>query len=387
MPLDGGRRDLAGVAADHAVNEILVVVLVVAIHAFLRRLHFAFAEFLAFVGEVAGIAREGDDAFRTVEHHAERGAAHFVVGVPRPHFERHDLVFAVRALEHERRGGDVVYLFRVIPQEQAAHGRDPVGGVDAEAPARGIELVNALVADVAVAVFPHPVPVIGHKDAFLRIGGLDHERFFLGRALPEVPPERAGGLAGHAFADVAAPLVAHAAGHVDVADEAVLEQLDALLEPRIAAKLGAVLDDAVVFFRGLDHLEAFIDVVGHWFLDVHVLAGLARPDGGERMPVVGRGGRNRVDVLVVEDLPDIGIGFGLREVVPAEILFHAAVEQGGVDVAQPGHLGLADRAERLDVALPAAVDAHDTHVDAVIGAEYAPFRHRSGHDHRGCGGA
>jgi hypothetical protein len=39
--------------------------------------------------------------------------------------------------------------------------------------------------------------------------------------------------------------------------------------------------------------------------DIHMLAGLDRPDRGEGVPVVGRGDGNRVDRLVVENPPQI----------------------------------------------------------------------------------
>ena len=46
---------------------------------------------------------------------------------------------------------------------------------------------------------------------------------------------------------------------------------------------------------------AFPDVVRYRLLDVDVLAGLHRPDRGQRVPVVGGGDGDRVDLLVVEN--------------------------------------------------------------------------------------
>ena len=76
------------------------------------------------------------------------------------------------------------------------------------------------------------------------------------------------------------------------------------------AALRAVLDDAVVLAGGLDGDAALVDVVAARLLDVDVLAGLAGPDGHQRVPVVRRGDRDGVDVLVVERLADVLHGLG-----------------------------------------------------------------------------
>ena len=104
-------------------------------------------------------------------------------------------------------------------------------------------------------------------------------------------------------------LVAEAAGDLDLAEVAGAHpsrapRADAL----VRAALRAGLDDAVVFARRLDHLAAFPDVVRDRLLDVDVLARLAGPDDDQRMPVVRRGDGDGVDVLVFEQLADIGVG-------------------------------------------------------------------------------
>jgi len=43
-----------------------------------------------------------------------------------------------------------------------------------------------------------------------------------------------------------------------------------------------------------------------------MFAGLEGPDGGERVPVVGRGDDDRIDVAVVEDAPTILHEAGLK---------------------------------------------------------------------------
>ena len=109
--------------------------------------------------------------------------------------------------------------------------------------------------------------------------------------------------------------------------------------------LGADLDDAAVLAGRGDHLPAFPDVVGEGLLDVDVLARLAGPDGGQGVPVVGRGDGHGVDGLVVEQLAEVAVGCDLfapvlegLELVVQDLLVHVA--QGGDpdarDRAEPG---------------------------------------------------
>src|SRR5690606_17182003 len=118
---------------------------------------------------------------------------------------------------------------------------------------------------------------------------VDHEGLLLGRALPEVPVEGGRRLAGVARADGGTGLVTEAAGHVDLAEDAVADLLHGFDDGGVAADLRAVLDDPVVLAGGVDELAPLPHVVGAGLLDVDVLAGLAGPDGRQRVPVV-RGG-------------------------------------------------------------------------------------------------
>ena len=105
--------------------------------------------------------------------------------------------------------------------------------------------------------------------------------------------------------DRASRLVAKPLGHVDLPELARAEEGDGVLDALVAAALGAGLDDPVVLPRGLDDPPAFADVVADRLLDVDVLAGLAGPDRRQGVPVVGRGDRDGVDRLVVEQAADV----------------------------------------------------------------------------------
>src|SRR5205085_2795839 len=97
------------------------------------------------------------------------------------------------------------------------------------------------------------------------------------------------------LADRAARLVAEAAGQGDLADLAGMHVVDRLPHAGGAAALGAGLADLVVMAGGLDDPPALADVVADRLFAVDVLAGLDRPDGGQRVPVVRGGDGDDVD--------------------------------------------------------------------------------------------
>ena len=86
--------------------------------------------------------------------------AGFVVGDPAPDFEFQHLAFAVRHVEFAGNVQGVRRLLVVVKHEVAAHRGNFVGIADAQSPARDIHFMDALVADVAVAVRPVPMPVV-----------------------------------------------------------------------------------------------------------------------------------------------------------------------------------------------------------------------------------
>ena len=89
-----------------------------------------------------------------------------------------------------------------------------------------------------------------------------------------------------------------------------------------------------------------------------MLAGLAAPDGGQRVPVVRRSDGDGVDVLVFEDLADVLLY--LRRLLLA---FVDALQGIGNDVLirinEIGNLDVLKPGEALDVSLAAALDTHD----------------------------
>ena len=257
-----------------------------------------------------------------------------------------------------------------------------------QAPARDVELVRALVARVAVAVVPVPVPVVveavpvegtqgggaqPHVVVDLgEVGGVVGGLVVLGLHVEAVLLARLHGAVGIA-ADVGTGLEAQAPRQVDVADPALVDELDGLLHDVAAAVHGADLDEAVVVARGVDHAPSFPHGVGGGLLHEHVLARLHGPDGGQGVPVVGDGDEHRVHVLVVEHAPQVLHRARLECGDVGELgVVHAAREQVGVDVAQGLDLDVLEGGEAAleRVALSADADVGQHH--AVVGAQHAP---------------
>src|SRR5262245_2694941 len=105
------------------------------------------------------------------------------------------------------------------------------------------------------------------------------------RAAPQGVVNRAGdGTALGADApDAAARLVAQPARDEHAAQLAAADELDRLTDAAVAADLRTGLANPVVPLGELDDSPALADVVAHRLLDVHILAGLDRPDGRQRV--------------------------------------------------------------------------------------------------------
>lgn len=220
--------------------------------------------------------------------------------------------------------------------------------------------MNALVADVAVAEVPEPVPVVVDEVAM--------EGLFGGGAEPEVEVYVAGNFFVGFVADAPAGFAAVAFGDEEFSVLAAVDGGDLLGPAAAGAALGAVLDDAVVFAGGLDALAAFEDVVAAGFLDVDVFAGLASPNGDEGVPVVGRGDGNGVDAFVFQELADVGVGGDFGGVVFFQLVDSAA-DDIVVNVAESGDADAGNAAEAVDVGASASVDADNGDSDVFIGAE------------------
>src|SRR5262249_43918159 len=169
--------------------------------------------------------------------------ARFVWRDPVPHLEGHHLLFAVY-IEFEAGVNRVRRLLIILEHELPADGADLRRVRDAEPPSRDVHFVDALVAEIAVAGVPEPVPVVVKAVAvdwpfrrrtkpevvvhLRQIGGI------IAGLGPAVRRERER-LAGihrtvGVLPDRIAPLVAETARHVDLADLAIPHALHGFLQ-------------------------------------------------------------------------------------------------------------------------------------------------------------
>src|SRR5262249_53341523 len=105
-------------------------------------------------------------------------------------------------------------------------------------------------------------------------------------------------------------------------------------------------------------------------LAVDVLAGRQGVEGDLRVPVVGGGDQDRIDVLAVQHPAVVGVALGARGGL-------GAAEAAAVDVGDRGHadgVGGGACGEARGVAGAQAADTGDGHDDAVGGAGGGPGR-------------
>src|SRR6185312_12771190 len=129
-----------------------------------------------------------------------------------------------------------------------------------------------LVADIAIAGRPEPVPVIEK----LILGERHHWR---GTA-EFIPIDSGGHRLDRRVSDGFPALKAEASRHVHFADDAILKHLDRAYFMSDAAALRADLHDAAILARRRNHLHAFVEIVASGLFNVNILAGLARPHCG-----------------------------------------------------------------------------------------------------------
>src|SRR5262249_44657716 len=219
------------------------------------------------IGErgAAGITRADQVALAAVEDVADEVVAllalEVLVGSVRRQAADLEDQLAVAVVEDTHLG--VGRLAVIDVAEPAAEAEDCLRQfVLAQAPAGLVHLVDALVAQVAVAGVPDPVPVVMEV--------LAHQRQLLRRAAPQVVVARLGDrLLAIDLADGGAPLVARALRDADFADLAGMEEGHRLAHACAGAALRAALDDLVMLPRRRDQLPAFPDVVADRLLAVN----------------------------------------------------------------------------------------------------------------------
>src|SRR5580700_4527500 len=220
--------------------------------------------------------------------------------------------------------------------------------------------MDGLIADFTVPGVPDPMPVV--VKAIPRKG-------FEGRGPgPQVIVNSGRNSLRRGAADRWAPLVAKRPRHVDIADRAVTQMMNGFDHAGVGARLAAVLANAVVLFYGAHQLAAFKPVVRARFFNINVFPGLTGPDGHQRVPMIGRGDRDRVYLFVFKQLANIDVRFWLWQAHLFDLL-NALLRHVFVDVAQGGKFCPGNARKAVDVIIAAPAHSADCYSDTIVCAE------------------
>ena len=227
--------------------------------------------------------------------------------------------------------------------------------VGAERPTGDVHLVDALIAEIAVARVQVPVPVVVQAPA--------SQRFVCDRPEPAVVVDGRGDeLRAVHPTDRSARLVAETTRTVDLAEPTAVDEVDRATDRGGRASLRARRAEPAAPLRGLDDPRPFLDDVRHRLLDVDVLARFKRPAREHRVRMVGRRDRDDVDVVPIEERADVAGRLDLEAgsvLVALRTLSGAVGEHLRVDVAQGDDPAAGLRRETLDVVPSATSNADD----------------------------
>src|SRR6266446_10199536 len=137
---------------------------------------------------------------------------------------------------------------------------------------------------------------------------------------------------------------------------------------RIRSRLTAVLANSVVLLYRAYQLPSFKPVMRARLFYIRIFPGLARPDGHQRVPMIGRGDRDSVNVFVLKEFTDIDVGFGLWQSQLLDVP-EAMVRHGLIHIAESGNLRPWDTRKAVDVIVTATSHSANCHPDTIICAD------------------
>src|SRR5215472_1546740 len=124
---------------------------------------------------------------------------------------------------------------------------------------------------------------------------------------------------------------------------------------------------SVVLLHRLHQLMPFKPVMRAWLLHVNIFAGLAGPDRHQRMPVIGRGDGNGVNILILKKPSDVAVGF--RPGQPH--LFRVTdtlVQYAFVDIAHGSDFGPRSIGEALEMIVAPPSESTNCQPHSIVGA-------------------
>ena len=146
----------------------------------------------------------------------------------------------------------------------------------------------------------------------------------------------------------------------DIAEQALFDDLLAgLHEMRRTATLGAHLHDTIVFSSRREHRLAFDDVNAGRLLHVHVAASLDSLNHRQRVPMIRRGNKDKIELVFLQQLSVVTICFRTpTRLLPAGHHVGRLGEHCTVGVTQCHHLdgGNLNKPEEVNLAIPPCAD-------------------------------
>src|SRR5262245_63355452 len=150
------------------------------------------------------------------------------------------------------------------------------------------------------------------------------------------------------------------------ADGAALDEFLNFFVVWFGAMLHTGLDYALVAPRRLDHRAPFADRESQRLLDIDILARLAGEHSRDRVPVIGRGNQDSVEVLLFQQLPEILVGLAISAGP-----FFGSGGAGRIHVADGGELDIGHVPHESGYRHTPTAAADQADADPVIRAEHA----------------
>src|SRR4029077_17771050 len=222
-----------------------------------------------------------------------------MIGDPVADLQLHHLPLAARTLEAKRSIQSIWRFLVVVEHEMSAHGGNRYREAHTQAPPRNIDFVNRLVADFTVPGVPDPMPVI--------VKPIARERLQRRRPGPQIVIHACRDSFLRGAPNRWPPLVANRTRHIDFANRPVAQVFSGVDHSGIRARLAAVLANSVVLLYRSHQLPPFKRVMRAGFLHIDIFPGLAAPDGHQRVPMIRRGNRDGIDILVLEQSANVHV--------------------------------------------------------------------------------